>query len=159
MERDYFIIGLGIGILLMSLIAMTNLGRYQNRIDDLQSEIISLKQSQLLNEQTISDLNYVIELKESSINEKEAMISVLNKTLEDQSSTISYLSEYNQNLSNEMELLEEVVDIVGREEIKNILIAYGKLNRDYTILSQDYDQLLVQYQNLLESTKTENESN
>ena len=117
-------IGLCVGIIIMTTVGLINAISYKKRIEILEEEI---------------------EFKDTVINRQRLELWNSRENCTQLASRLKLLEMNNSELVAEIRVLKRAVLIVGKEEIGEALVRYAEVSLQYDKLQSKYDELVLKY--------------
>jgi chromosome segregation ATPase len=149
MEDRPIIYGLIVVIIITLVISVTQINFLSGEVNNLENKISELQSS-------IDNREGIIESLSAQIEDMEEILTTLETDLiisrENNTKYISEIETLNATLlemQSDFMILEEAIDIIGREEVRTVLIRYGETTAKLEGLQADYAKLLSQYNSLL----------
>ena len=127
-DKRSFMIGLCVGIIIMTTVGLINAISYKKRIEILEEEI---------------------KFKDTVINRQRLELWNSRENCTQLASRLKLLEMNNSELVAEIRVLKRAVLIVGKEEIGEALVRYAEVSLQYDKLQSKYDELVLKYNTLL----------
>ena len=108
----------------------TNITQYKSELARLQTSLSELSTS-------TEDLLDTLETTEQNNNELETSLRIITQEKD--------------ALENEIEILNQALDIIGRDEVRTVLLALAEKNLELESLQNEYDELLKKYNKAIEN--------
>ena len=156
MENKKILYSVFVGVLFIGLISIIQIKSLNKEIERLENNATYYKSQLTIKESININLNdqiYTIQTTYSVLNETIEQIRDSLETSQHNSSSLKMetriLSEQITELEDQIKILDDVVAIIGRGEIENVLTSYAEVIRELEMLQRDYLDLLEIYETLL----------
>jgi len=156
MDTKIFLYGVFVGVLVVGLIGVINFNSLNGRIDELEANLTE-RDSQLVVSETqveaLTDQILTLELTSQALS---VSIDELKDSLtasQMNSTSLKMLTrELEVNITEQratIRLLDDAIHIIGTGDIENVLSQYAETKIQLEDLQEEYDRLLVDYNQLL----------
>ena len=144
-------------LLLSGILGFNHINNLTNRIDELEKNIIGYEEKSAIDANQIQALEDQIDSLQTSVSTLINTVNSLNNSLESSQNNCTMLKEDNRvlerdviDLTDQLDAIDEAMSMVGREEIKTLLMAYSETLEELADLQRQYDELMDEYNKLIE---------
>lgn len=149
MEDRHIIYGLVVVMIITLVISFTQVSFLHGEVSILKDKVSNLQSSIDTRDELIESLSDQIE------DTEKILMTLENELIDSHANTLNYISDIETlnttllEMQSNFVILEEAIDIIGRKEVRTVLIRYGEVVAQLEVLQSDYAKLLSQYNNLL----------
>ena len=155
MDTKTFLYGVFVGVLVVGLIGVININSLNGRIDELEANLTELNTQLGVRDaqvEALTDQTHTLELTSQVLS---ASIDELKDSLtasQMNSTSLKMLTrELEVNITEQLatiRLLDDAIHIIGTGDIETVLGQYAETNIQLEDLQEEYDRLLVDYNQL-----------
>ena len=156
MDTKTFLYGVFVGFLVVGLIGVININSLNGRIDELEANLTELNTQLVVRDAQVEALTDQILTFELTSQALQASIDELEDSLtasQMNSTSLKMLTrELEINITEQLatiRLLDDAIHIIGIGDIETLLMQYAETKIQLEDLQEEYDQLLVDYNQLL----------
>ena len=156
MDTKIFLYGVFVGVLVVGLVGVINFNSLNGRIDELEANLTELNSQLEVKDgqvEALTDQTHTLELTSQALS---ASIDELKDSLtasQMNSTSLKLLTrELEVNITEQLatiRLLDDAIHIIGIGDIETVLRQYAETNIQLEDLQEEYDRLLVDYNQLL----------
>jgi septal ring factor EnvC (AmiA/AmiB activator) len=149
MEKRRIIYGASVIAIIVVIIAAVQINYLINRINTLEEEVSDLESGLSQNNDLVESQTEQLENMEVTISSLETELAESNQKNTEYLEKIDLLNTTIIILGGDASILDQLVGSIGPNEISTVLRAYGEKTLELQQLQKDYEELLLQYNNLL----------
>ncbi len=156
MDTKIFLYGVFVGVLVVGLIGVININSLNGRIDELEANLTELNSQLEVRDgqvEALTDQTHTLELTSQALSASiDGLRDSLTASQMNNTSLKMLTRELEVNITEQLatiRLLDDAIHIIGTGDIENVLRQYAETNIQLEDLQEEYDRLLVDYNQLL----------